>query len=546
MRTDVLIVGSGVAGLSAAIKLAELRPDLHILLMGKNDPGSTNSARAQGGIASVMHEASDKPMCHLEDTLAAGQNLNNAEAVKLLVNEVPDRIRELEAWGAQFDKNRDGTFQSALEGGHRFPRIVCSRDATGKEVMRVLLDKVSTLPNVHPVFNLTATGLIFTEDRCTGIKALQLGSADSILISANAVILATGGCGQVYRYTTNPSGATGDGIALAGRAGAGISGMQYIQFHPTALYQPDKPTLYLLSEALRGLGARIVDEYGRRFLFSYDKRGELATRDVVSSAIIDTMKKTAKPCVYLSLRHLPANLVRYHFPTITTRLEAEGFDFTRDRIPIVPAAHYQCGGITTDLMGRTNISKLYAVGECANNGVQGANRLASNSLAEALVFPHITAVHMASWLPPSVVQQAAIVSVVTWLRSGDIVQQRAIHKTHNHNNRVHETSTPASSAFYTRYSVGNAGEHRMNQPSLFENEGSNAEIRSVRMLIKTVMTQFAGPDASRSDLLEARLELDSVWRLCNRISSQNPESNALSNLHYIAQWIVLQKLEQWR
>jgi L-aspartate oxidase len=388
-KADVLIIGAGIAGLAVGIKLALRFPAAKIILLSKDNPGESNSRYAQGGIAVVMDTLSDSFQQHINDTLLAGDGLCNEDVVEFVVREGPERLNEVMCWGAQFDLQSSGIPALGLEGGHSANRIVHAKDATGFELVKSMLALISTLPNVEMHWNTFVLDLITGEGdkskRCLGATYTHQSSEWIHSISASFTILATGGVGQVYAVSTNPNIATGDGVAMAYRAGAAVADMQFIQFHPTALNLRQGEAAYLVSEALRGYGAYLCTEDGNRFMFSYDSRGELAPRDVVARAIYTELQKH---CVYLDCRHLVAEEVIQQFPNIYQTCLASGINITIDLIPVVPAAHYLCGGIVTDCHARSTIQNLYAVGECARTGLHGANRLASNSLLEALVFAH--------------------------------------------------------------------------------------------------------------------------------------------------------------
>lgn len=394
MQTDVLIIGSGAAGLSAAVKLAQLRPALHITVLAKYKLTNCNTAKAQGGIAAVMNPSKDSIASHVSDTLKTGGPLLNREVVEAMAAKSPERITELRTWGARFDLEKSGKLALGLEGGHSAPRIVHHKDQTGRELLRTLIEKANSYPTIQLLENQFVLDLLVADDSETRICGAEVADAitgRTYAVWAKKTILASGGSGQVYASTTNPKAATGDGLALAARVGVSTSNMQYVQFHPTALYQPGENSTFLISEAVRGFGARLVNKKGERFLFNTDSRGELATRDIVSSAIFRELDASGEPCVYLDLRHLNPKMFTTEFPYIGKKLLKCGHDIHTDPIPIRPAAHYQCGGIDTDINGQTNVKNLYALGECSNNGLQGENRLASNSLAEALVFAEYAA-----------------------------------------------------------------------------------------------------------------------------------------------------------
>jgi L-aspartate oxidase len=392
LKTDILIIGSGISGLFFAMKIAKKRPDLSLVIMTKETAKNTNTRFAQGGIAVVTENLVDSFAQHINDTLQAGDGHCDENIVKMVIEQAPARLRELLEIGTLFDKNEDGQWDLGLEGGHSQHRILHHKDSSGLEIEEKLLKIIKKTPNVeiwenHQVIDLntetkkdktTCTGAFFYDKKHNRIKYIR----------TRTVILSTGGCGQLFENTTNPKIATGDGIAMAARAGVAIEDMQYIQFHPTALYAGKENPLFLISEAVRGFGAHIVNEDQKRFLFKYDLRGELATRDIISRAISKEIQNSSKNHVYLDCRHLDADSFHAHFPVITAHCKNLGINPEKDLIPIVPAAHYQCGGIKVDQNGSTTIPNLYAIGECARTGLHGKNRLASNSLLEALVFAH--------------------------------------------------------------------------------------------------------------------------------------------------------------
>ncbi|HWR59434.1 MAG TPA: L-aspartate oxidase [Thermodesulfovibrionales bacterium] len=376
---DFLVIGSGVAGLRAAIELA---PHGTVLIVTKDTPTESSTEYAQGGIAVAMSDE-DKVGIHFEDTLKAGDGLCREDAVKALVEEGPRRITELISWGAEFD--REGTkLAFTREAAHSKNRILHARgDSTGKELERVLLTKVRTYPSVRKYPFAFTIDLVVYNGECLGARVLREGKIISLF--ARATVLATGGAGQLYERTTNPAVATGDGMAIAFRAGAVLEDMEFVQFHPTSLYMQGAPN-FLLSEAMRGEGAVLRNIYGELFMKNYHSDAELAPRDVVSRAIISEMVKTGSAHVYLDLRHLDKELVRKRFPHINLTCKIYNISITEDLIPVSPAAHYIMGGVKTDLDGATSIKGLYAAGEVACTRVHGANRLASNSLLEGLVF----------------------------------------------------------------------------------------------------------------------------------------------------------------
>src|SRR5687767_2432770 len=378
VSSDFLVIGSGIAGLRAAIALAEAG---EVVVLTKAEPAESNTGYAQGGIAAAIG-ADDSPDLHARDTLAAGDGLCDEDAVRLLVSDGPRYVRELIEWGAAFDREADGRPSLGREGAHSVRRVLHARDATGRELARVLWLRVAAHPRVRVFKDALATDLIVRDGVCRG--AVFLEGAVSRAAEARATLLATGGAGQVFRETTNPSIATGDGIAMAFEAGARGADLEFVQFHPTVLNVEGAPR-FLLSEALRGEGAWLVNEAGERFVQRYEPAGDLASRDLVARAIVREAERTGSP-IYLHLAHLDPDYVHARFPTIAQACHVAGLDLAADRIPVSPAAHYVMGGVETDLDGRTSLPGLLAAGEVACTGVHGANRLASNSLLEGLVF----------------------------------------------------------------------------------------------------------------------------------------------------------------
>ncbi len=377
---DYVVIGSGLAGLTYALRAAEHGS---VCVLTKGEVFESNTSCAQGGIAAAVGEA-DSWKLHEEDTLVAGAGLCNPAAVRHLVSSAPAAIEWLISLGANFDLDLGGDLALGLEGGHSRHRIVKSADRTGMVVEQAVLNAVRQNPKITVFEHTFATGLLVNGERCVGVQARVegLGPKDYL---ARAVMLATGGCGRMYQHTTNPSVATGDGVALAADIGARIEGMEFMQFHPTTLYHPQMRS-FLISEAVRGAGGTLRNHLGRRFMFDYDLRLELAPRDVVARSIEREMKRLGTWCVYLDTTHLPGSELKREFPTIYERLATIGLEIDREWIPVVPAQHYSCGGVVTDLKGQTTVPGLFAAGEVASTGVHGANRLASNSLLEALVF----------------------------------------------------------------------------------------------------------------------------------------------------------------
>ncbi|MEA3210931.1 MAG: L-aspartate oxidase [Chthoniobacter sp.] len=391
---DFIIIGSGIAGLTFALKAAAHG---RVAIVTKGSRAESNTAWAQGGIASVT-SSEDSFELHVKDTLEAGAGLCDERIVRTIVSEGPARIQELIDFGVQFDERElpDGSHELDLgrEGGHSKRRILHARDVTGREIERALLAAVASHPEItvlerHMAVDLITLGKLgyASEDRCLGVYVLDEAIGDVLTLRTDRLILATGGCGKVYLYTTNPGIATGDGVAMAWRAGARVANMEFIQFHPTCLFHPEARS-FLISEAVRGEGARLIDASGREFMAKYDPRKELAARDIVARAIDAEMKRTGARCMYLDMTHRPADFVRERFPNIFETCLRLGIDMTKEPIPVVPAAHYQCGGVETDENGASSLRGLYAIGEVACTGLHGANRLASNSLLEACVLAH--------------------------------------------------------------------------------------------------------------------------------------------------------------
>jgi L-aspartate oxidase len=378
--TDVLIIGGGLAGYRAALGVDK---SLSVLVITKDSLDQSNSAHAQGGIAAVL-DPEDRVEDHITDTILAGGPLCDYEVVKHVIEEGPQRIREMVAWGTEFDRE-NGELALSREGGHCRDRIAhANGDATGREIIRAAIERVQKARNISVWEHTFAIDLLTHEGTCRGALVWNERHGKTA-VWAKQTILATGGVGQVYRETTNPDVATGDGMAMAYRAGAQLRDMEFMQFHPTVLYIAGS-SRHLITEAMRGEGAHLVDRHGQRFMPDYDQRAELAPRDVVSWSIVSQMEKTRHPNVYLDLTHLDPTTVRSRFPGIAAICEKFDLDITKDRIPVRPGAHYMMGGVTVDMEGHTTLPGLWAAGEVSSTGLHGANRLASNSLLEAAVY----------------------------------------------------------------------------------------------------------------------------------------------------------------
>ncbi|MEO6683309.1 MAG: L-aspartate oxidase [Ginsengibacter sp.] len=401
MHTDFLIIGSGIAGLTYALKVAEQCPDKTVTVLTKTVRDETNTKYAQGGIAGVTDFTKDSFEKHIEDTIIAGDGLCKKEIVEIVVKEGVDRIREIIGWGANFDKQHTGEYALGKEGGHSEYRILHHKDVTGREMENTLLKAIATKKNIHLIDHCFVVDLITQHHlgylvtkstldiECFGVYILNMKENKIEKILSKITLLASGGNGQVYRTTTNPSIATGDGVAMTYRAKGKIENMEFIQFHPTALYEAGRSgQAFLITEALRGEGGILRNYRGEAFMEKYDERKDLAPRDIVARAIDNEMKINGTENVFLDCTHMNKEIFLHHFPNIYEKCMSLGIDPFQDYIPVAPAAHYSCGGIKTDEWCWSSIKNLYACGECASTGLHGANRLASNSLLEAMVFAH--------------------------------------------------------------------------------------------------------------------------------------------------------------
>ena len=434
---DFLVLGAGLAGLSAAMELA---PRGRVVLCAKRTLSESNSSYAQGGIAVPVAE-DDTIDAHLKDTLVAGAGLTRADVAREIIAGGAARIAAIESWGVHFERKTrhpreaDAEYDLGREGGHSVRRILHSGDFTGAEVIRVMSARIRRQPNVQVLENHMAIDLITTgwlkaagDDACIGAYFLDRGTNEILAVRAPHTVLATGGAGKVYLYTSNPDIATGDGIAMAWRAGLEIRNMEFVQFHPTCLYHPEAKS-FLISEAVRGEGARLLNGAGRAFMKSYDPRAELAPRDIVARAIDHEMKTRGDACVYLDITHKSEAFLRRRFPNIFATCEKYGFNMARRPIPVVPAAHYFCGGVATDTRGRTAMAGLHAAGEVACTGLHGANRLASNSLLEALVCGHAAARDILEHPRP----KSRKIKIPAWKIGDAVPSDEAVVVTHNWN-----------------------------------------------------------------------------------------------------------------
>ena len=399
IKTDFLVIGSGIAGLTYALKVAGSGK---VCIVAKSTLDETNTKYAQGGIAAVMRQP-DNFEKHVEDTMDCGAGFCDEKIVRMVVREAPERIKELIEWGVEFDRNKNGELDLTKEGGHSEKRVLHHKDNTGEEIQRVLMEKARNHPNIEIIENHFAIDIItqhhlgekvkrsHKDIECYGAYVLNPEGSKIFTILARTTLLATGGIGNLYHTTTNPPIATGDGIAMVYRAKGTIENMEFVQFHPTSLYNPGERPSFLITEALRGFGAVLRTMDGKEFMENYDKRGSLAPRDITARAIDQEMKTRGDDHVFIDATHLDGDKLKKKFPNIYKKCINLGIDITKDMIPVIPAAHYICGGIKVNENGRTSINRLYAIGENSSTGLHGANRMASNSLMEAVVFAHRSA-----------------------------------------------------------------------------------------------------------------------------------------------------------
>jgi L-aspartate oxidase len=439
-RVDALVLGSGLAGLNFALEFAERNPLAKVLVVTKSsDIFETATHWAQGGIAAVMNKG-DEVSAHIEDTLRTGGGLSNPETVQMVVTEGPGRVQDLIRRGVEFTRQEGSPdhYDFTREGGHSHRRILHAADHTGRAIMEALVARVLENPRIEVRTETVAVDLVSDHkilkkrttvgSRCLGAYLFHIPTNSVYSVAAPVTLLATGGAGKVYKYTSNPDTANGDGVAMAHRLGARVANMEFVQFHPTCLYHPEAKSA-LLTEALRGEGAYLVNSAGERFMVKYDAALELAPRDVVALSIDREMKRRGDDCVYLDISHRGADFVRHHFPHVTATCAKFGFDLTREPVPVVPAAHYTCGGVMSDLDACTNIAGLYAAGEVAHSGLHGANRLASNSLLEAAVFSHRAALHALAYAEST--KQMLAVDIPAWDHGFAKEEQEEVIISHN-------------------------------------------------------------------------------------------------------------------
>lgn len=504
MHADILVIGTGIAGLSYAVRLGHLRPEKQIIMISKRDLLESNTKYAQGGIAVVSDFIKDSYEDHVQDTMLASDNTSNPTVVDFVVREGPERVQELVAWGAKFDKNGNA-LHLGKEGGHSVERIVHHKDMSGLHIQRALIAKAKSLKNVQFFENHSLVDLITdhhvpgsTYGRCYGAYVISKLDQEIVKITAQLTVLSTGGAGQVYAHTTNPSSATGDGLGAAYRAKVHIKNLHFVQFHPTALFPKINGNTFLISEAIRGAGAKLRNFEGEAFMNKYDERLDLAPRDVVSRAIYAEMKKHNTPHVFLDATHIASKKLKEEFPNIASSCLKIGVDITSDYIPVLPAAHYICGGIDVDEHAQTSMQGLYAIGECSHTGLHGANRLASNSLLEALVFAARAAKHSDVALNDSVLPNTFFTAIPYWKGTEDVSNQRT------------------------------------------------EQLSALRLRLQHIMSNHVGIIKSKSHLIDAEKELHEVYLATKKLYQQDkltPQLTTLRNLVSVAYLMIKQAQE---
>lgn len=504
MHTDVLVIGTGIAGLTYALKLAETSPETKITLICKDQLKEGNTRYAQGGIAVVSDFEHDTFEKHCRDTYIAGDKMGNKSVIQFVIEEGKDRLDELIQWGTQFDLNDNQHLALTKEGGHSENRIVHYKDHSGAEIQRALIDKIKTKPNINYYEKHILVDLITDHHvkenirRCFGAYIISTTDQKIITITAELTVLSTGGLGQLYRSTTNPQGATGDGLGAAYRAKVQLRDLPYVQFHPTALYPKVNNETFLVTEALRGEGAILRNLNGEAFMHNYHPQKDLAPRDVVARSIVREMLLHKHPHVVLDLAEIPRETILEHFPTIVNQCRNIGIDPCNDPIPVVPAAHYSCGGIAVNSFSKTDLDGLYAIGECSATGLHGANRLASNSLLESIVFSHRAA-----------------------LKSLEELNQWSLDK-----------------SIYARIPDWNGRDfQKNNQRELTEN---------LRLKLTKIMSEKVGIFKTSAGLLAAQKEINSLYHRVVELYNYNTLSSQiceLRNMVSVAYVLVNQSLE---
>ncbi|MGB0199505.1 MAG: L-aspartate oxidase [Flavobacteriaceae bacterium] len=499
LETDLLIVGTGIAGLSCALHFAESNPNRSVTLISKRNIFETNTRYAQGGIAVVTDFLRDSFPKHKSDTLRAGDGLCDPFVVDFVVREGPERLRELLGWGVSFDQDKKG-FHLGKEGGHSASRIVHYKDRSGHQIQKGLIRRMQSLPNIELLEHHSLVDLITDHhlenkhlNRCYGAYVIHINNNEVKRIAAKVTVLSTGGGGQLFAHTTNPDGATGDGLGAAYRARVGIKHLHFVQFHPTALYPKVDNETFLISEAIRGAGARLLNHKKEAFMKSYDPRGDLASRDIVSRAIDTELKKHKSDWVWLDCTLIPEKTMFKEFPTILQTCQSVGINPLKSPVPVVPAAHYFCGGISVDQYGRTDLNGLYAIGECSHTGLHGANRLASNSLLEALVYAKRAATQLADELDQIQLDKAFLQNIPLWKGDGYV-----------------STKT-------------------------------TAELDVIKKQLQSIMSQYVGIVRSHDGLEYARLEIEKLFQQINtfyNIQSLSLQLSTLRNMIAVAYLLV--------